>query len=148
MTEFNKPVGHPPIAGPGLARSVKIAYVGPILLPNTLAAADTVDLFTLPPGSKLIGAQILSEALDSASAGNQTLTFDMGDTVNGTASIMSASKVGQNGGSDLAMLAKATGFVYVVDTPIILTVHTAAATKAAGNISAFVEYLSDGLPTS
>ncbi len=98
---------------------------------------DTVALFTVPKGFTLIGCHIDATKMDTG--GSPVLTLDLGDTVS-PQRLLAASTIAQSVESEanVTLPAGALGFKYPADTDVVLTVHAAAATGAAGTFTCFL----------
>ena len=105
----------------------------------TVAANSTFTLFVIPKGSRLIRTHFKAD--DADSNGTPTIVFSVGDA--GSANrYLASSNIAQAGGTVQTTLAGAMNFVFTQDTPIILTINTAAAVQTAGaQIYAFFEYV-------
>lgn len=138
----SKPIpGYPQAAGVVFAQQVTIA------VPSTGAGTalnDTLGLFYVPKGAVIVDFRLDVDDLDSN--GSPTLTYDVGDS-GSAVRIMSASVAGQAAGRQNCLNA-ALGYQFTADTAVFATVHAAAATKAAGNLTATIEYTMPGQATS
>lgn len=109
------------------------AMVYSIALPNTLAAADTITGPSIPAGAFLHDIVIDSDQLDSN--GSATLAFNIGIT--GTLTKFgSAVAIGRvaAGTRTPSAVGGVLGYSPAANTPVVLTVSTAAATKVAGTL--------------
>jgi hypothetical protein len=117
------------VYGPSLGTAITAADVG--------TTGDTVALFTVPKGFTLVGCHIDATRMDTG--GSPSLTLDLGD---GTSPqrLLAASTIAQAAETEanLTLPAGALGFRYPADTDIVLTVHAAAATGAAGTFTCFL----------
>lgn len=135
--------GRSPVPSGPLAAGAGIHQQATVAIPATGAGTalnDTVGLFYVPKGAILVGFTLDSDDLDT---GGPTITWDVGDSGSATR-ILSASTVSQAGGAARALIT-ALGYQFTADTAIFATVHAAATTKAAGNISASISYVMGGL---
>ena len=138
-------LGKAPLAVPaGLTKQVRRSFCT-ATLGSGLAAADIVNLFKLPKGAKIVDFWIYCTDIDTNVS--PTVKWDVGDA-DGAATIFSQSTVGQSAGYDRSPVIGAIDKQYTVETLIFATVHTVAATKAAGTLYAMCEYTHDGISTS
>lgn len=109
---------------------------------------DTITMLTLPRGATPVEMYLEADQLDSNGA--PTLTLDLGTAASpqaylaayaGASAASSAAGLVNVGRVNPGALAQVT-----VDTTLIVTIHAAAATKKAGNLSVLVTYTIDGLP--
>jgi hypothetical protein len=109
----------------------------PITAADVGTLNDTVALFTVPKGFTLVGMHIDVTRMDSNGA--PTLTLDLGDATT-PQRLLAASAIAQAAEteSNVTLPAGALGFKYPADTDIIMTVHAAAATAAAGTFTCFL----------
>lgn len=112
------------------------------------ALNDTLGLFVLPRAAIIRDLTIKTDQLDSN--GSPTLTLDVGYTGTPQAFIAAwnGAKTALSGGASPNTVSAKTGaygYQATADTPIFATVHAAAATAAAGNLVATIEYEIGGL---
>jgi len=125
----------------GFAANAKL-LTAQVAVTTSLAANDTLAFFTLPKGATVRHMQLQSTDIDTNAS--PTITFDVGDAGSATR-FFSQSVVGQAGTSDSNMASTGWDYQCTADTPIIGTVHTAGATKAAGTVRLVCHYTVDGL---
>jgi hypothetical protein len=104
---------------------------------TSLALNDTLTGPSIPAGAYLVDVLLMSTDIDSN--GSPTVTLDVG--ISGAATkFIAASTVGQTGG--IAHMGGTTGLGYTpaADTPVIVTVSAAGATKVAGTITLAILY--------
>lgn len=133
--------GKATIPAHGLAADGKVLSAQ-VAVPNTLAANDTLAFFTLPKGATVRHMVLSSTDIDTNAS--PTVTFDVGDAGSATR-FYSQSTVGQAGATDNNVASTGWDYQVTADTPIIGTVHTAGATKAAGTVRLVCIYTVDGL---
>lgn len=121
-----------------------------IAVPNTGAGTalnDTLGLFVLPRGAILRGFNLKTDRLDTN--GSPLLTLDAGylGTTQAFVAAWAGAATALIAGAPNAVEMATAGFGYqpTADTPIFVTVHAAAATKAAGNLVATMSYELGGL---
>lgn len=130
---------------PAITRQQKGAVVveeATVALPNTLAANDVVVLCPVPAGHAIVDAMLISADLDTG--GTPAIVVSVGVYNDNDASpdlvsnknLITSSTVAQAGG--VARAADAGGLGLAVASSnqwLALKVNTAAATKAAGNVT-------------
>lgn len=113
------------------------------------ALNDTLGMFYLPKGATPQKMVLEAEQLDSNAA--PSVTIDVGSVAASQAYIAAWAGAGNVttsaavGPAKVVPLPQKMGIQLTVDTPIIATIHAAAATKAAGNLSLVCDYTMDGL---
>ena len=100
-------------------------------------ADDGVELFWLPAGAVVVGAQLRVTDMDSSTG----LLFDLGDAVDDDRLLVAFS--GQAAGHTAALAAAGWGYLYTAATKIILSVNTAATTGVAGTAYVQVSFRID-----
>ncbi len=133
------------IAAPGLRHEVQ-SRASTVAVSTAAGINDLLNFHHLPPGSKLVQAQLFSDGLDSG-GGNASMSLDVGDA-DGAATIFSASTTVVAGGVDNSMVRAAIVKVYPVETLLQGKVHAAGHTKVAGNVTLVTRFKIEGNPTS
>jgi hypothetical protein len=108
----------------------------------TLAVGDTFQLCTIPAGCTITGMTFDIDKIDSS--GSPTIKLNIGDGGNASR-FLSQSTIGQVGGYSPPNINGGMLFTYVVNTPLFITVQTAAAgaVPANANIRVIVNYSAD-----
>lgn len=142
FTSVNIPVG-------SLAKGATISQRATVAIPASGAGTalnDTIGFLILPRGATLIDMDFEVEQLET---GGPTLTLDLGYA--GATQQFAAAYAGANAATSAAVGANkfkplpSTFVQFTADTPIFATIHAAATTKKAGNMSVLVQYTMDGL---
>lgn len=138
-----------------LSKGALVCQRATVAVPNTGTGTnlnDTITFFTLPRGATPQEIVLESDQLDSNGA--PTLTLDLGSAATPQAYVAAwagaSVAVASNAvGPDRIIVRPgnlaALGAPLAADTTLIVTIHAAAATKAAGNLSLRVNYTIDGL---
>jgi len=106
---------------------------GPV---STWASGDTITFPSLPQNAVVTGVRLLaSNALDSGAS--PALHAELG-YAGAASAFLAATPFGA--ASDLQVAANLLTAPMAADTPVVLTVSTAAATAAAGSVALVVEY--------
>lgn len=116
-----------PVSGVGLGGRTTHNARGEYTILAALALNDTIQLFDLPPGARIIGGQIKSDDLDTGGTAIRINVGDAGDVDR----YFAASAIASTGGVDSTMAA--TGVDYYTDrarVPVFLTVSVAPTTGA------------------
>lgn len=116
-----------------------------VAVDTALALNDTIQFGMLPKDARIVEAALISDQLDSGT----TITFDVGDALLATR-IFSAAVVGRTAGGSTNnnFQVAAIAYLFPAKTMIFGTVHAAATTKVAGNITLVLKYEMNGNPTS
>lgn len=124
-----------PVVTAGQSRALKALGGVVALVAGDLALNKTTGLFKVPAGFTLVDMKGKVDDLDTG--GSPALVFSLGDA--GSASrLLSGATTGQAGGVLGALAAGGVGYRFDVDTEIVFTATTAAATAAAGNITLYL----------
>lgn len=148
MANFNSTVytaqlaGRTTTAAPGL-RSAIYAARFQVVVTSALALADILNFGYLPKDAVIEDMELIPDDLDSA---GPSITLDVGDA--GSATRYFSAATGAGTGTRNKMLQTAMGYQLTDRTLIFGTVHAAAATPAAGNITLQVYYKLPGNPVS
>lgn len=120
--------------------SANVTYTDAVTL--TVAAADLTlnalhAMLPIPAGATVIGAGLQASDLDTN--GTPLITMSLGDA-GSSARLIAATAIGQAGGQTQTLAAAGIMYKYTVDTMVNVTITAAAATGAAGTITAYVTY--------
>lgn len=131
--------GKLPKPGPGIAMRREVQAIVAIPATGTgTALNDTIGLFVLPKNARLLGFRLQTDRLDTN--GSPLLTLDVGYTASTQAWVAAwagaSAAVTALSPNSVTPVIGALGYQPTVDTPIFVTVHAAAATKAAGTLVA------------
>lgn len=129
-------------AAPGL-RSALYEARFQVAVTSALALNDVLDFGFLPKDAVIEDMELISDDLDS---GGPSITLDVGDAGSATR-YFSANNIAGTGGR-AKMLQAAMGFQLTDRTLVFGTVHAAATTPAAGNVTLAVYYKLPGNPVS
>lgn len=100
------------------------------ILGPTLLVGDVLQLFRVPALSRIRGALLFAQKLDTGGA--PAIAFSVGDGV-GAAHIFAAQTIGQNGGqAEIAVGAAPKGYQFPSDDIVTATITAAAQTQAVG----------------
>lgn len=123
----------PQVGAQGFARTMK-ALGGPVSLVATdLAVNKTVGLFVVPKGFVLTSLSVTATDMDTN--GTAALVFSIGDAGDPDRFVDSANTA-QAGGTTTTLAAAGAGYEFTEDTEIVWVTEVAAATAAAGTVSA------------
>lgn len=127
-----------PVSGVGLGGRTAHHARGQYTTLATLATADTIQFFDLPPRARVVGGYIKADQLDTSTG----LALSLG-TATTPALFFSSSTVGRTagGGVDRTMTFAGTDFVTTAKTRVILTATAGATTGANGAIVAVLTYM-------
>lgn len=149
-TYTNQGNGRAPIPVGPLTKGALVCQQVVIAVPNTGAGTalnDTLGLFRVPKGAIPRSFTLKTDRLDTN--GSPLLTIDVGwagFTTNILSAWAGAATALVTGQPNVAVAASAFyGVQFAADTDIFATIHAAAATKAAGNLVATIEYEMGGL---
>lgn len=123
--------------GPTGAGVVYCEFVTLSVAAADLTLAATHAMFPLPSGAKILGAGMLATDLDTN--GTPLITLQLGDAGD-VDRLIAASTIAQTGTATQTLAATGIGYTYTADTMINVTVSAAAATGAAGTITAYVMF--------
>lgn len=140
MANYNsiEVAGSYPVSGVGLGGRTAHHARGQFALTAALAAADTIQLFDLPPRARVLGGFIKSDDVDTN--GTPTITYNVG-TAATPALFFAASVAGQAGTVDRNLAVAGTDFVTTGKTRVLLTVAAGPATgTTTGTIVVVLNY--------
>lgn len=126
--------GQPQVGNQGFARTVKVLGGAVALLATDLALNRTTALFVAPKGFVLTGIDVTVTDLDTN--GSPAILITVGDAGDDDR-FLASSNIGQAGGNSTTLAAAGKFYEFTADTEIVLKVPTAAATAAAGTITAY-----------
>ncbi len=110
--------------------AVYAAFTFPSSSPPTLGAGDTITMMTVPAGATVTGVTLDVDKLDTG--GTPAIKLNVGD--GGSANrFINQSTAGQAGGYQVPNINGGIGFQYPANTPILVTVQTAAAGPVQAN---------------
>lgn len=125
----------PQAGGVGYARTMK-AFGRRVTMKTTdLASGAVVAAFKVPAGFVVTG--IIAVATDMDTNGSPALALSVGDSGSATR-YLSSSTIGQAGTSTQTLASTGLLYQYAVDTEILITASTAAATPAAGTVDLYL----------
>lgn len=127
----------------GDSGKMQTAYAS-IAVTTALGLNDVLNMFYLPKGARVHNAILKSTDIDTGSA---AITLDVGDAGSATR-YFSASTAGQAGTVDASMAATGRFFLNTAKTLVIITIHAAAATPAAGTIELAIHFVCEDSATS
>ena len=116
-----------PTPGVGEGGKTRHGQRGEYTISAALVINDIVNLFYLPPRSRVLSGFIKSADLDTNVS--PAVTLDVGDAGDPDR-YFAASTVGQAGGVDTTMAATGVDYLNTAKTLVYLTVHAAPATSA------------------
>lgn len=126
-----------PVSGAGMGGRTTHGARGTYTITAALAAADTIQLFDLPPRARIISGFIKADDLDS---GGSALRFDVGDSGD-TDRYFAASAAGATATVDRALAFAGQDYLTTAKTRVFATVQTAPTTGATtGTITVVLEY--------
>lgn len=126
----------PQVGNQGFARTNKTLGGAFALVTTDLAAARTTGLFVAPRG--FVVQRVYLALTDVDTNGSPTITVTLGDAGDDDRFVAS-SNIGQAGGSTTTLAASGLYYEFAADTEVFLKVGTAAATAAAGTVTAYLE---------
>lgn len=125
-----------PQAGPqGFARTMKAFGRRVTMTATDVAVGNIVKAFVVPAG--FVATGIIAVATDMDTNGSPTLALSVGDAASGTR-YLSSSNIGQAGTTTQTLASTGLLFAYTVDTEILITATTGAATAAAGTLDLYL----------
>lgn len=128
--------GQPQVGGQGFRRTMKCFGVTAVaILAADVAVGKTTALFRVPAGFTALG--IYAAASDMDTNGSPTLALSLGDSGSGVR-LLSSSTIGQAGTTTSTLASTGAGYKFTVDTEIVMTATTGAATAAAGTLTALL----------
>lgn len=127
--------GQPQAGGQGFARTSKTFGRRVSLLATDLVTGSIVKAFVVPKGFVVTG--IIAVATDLDTGGSAALTLSVGDAASGTR-YLSASTIGQAGGSTQTLASTGLLFENTADTEVLVTATAGAATAAAGTLDLYL----------
>lgn len=133
---YNAPV---PNAGNGTTQTLYFEHA--VTTATFASNGDRVNLRPLPRSARIVGFYLKSTDLDTATALTLTLRVSDGTT---THSLLSASTIGQAGGSATPEGNNESGMLFETDNgdyELQLVSPAAAGTPAAGTVSGFLQYV-------
>jgi len=122
--------------------AVYAAFTFPSSSPPTLGVGDTITMMTLPAGATVTGVTLDVDKLDTG--GTPAIKLNVGDS-GVTNRFVNQSAVAQAGGYQVPNINGGIGFQYQTNTPILVTVQTAAAgaVQAGAAVRLVVNYAMD-----
>lgn len=127
--------GQPQIGNQGFARTVKTLGGAFPVLTTDLALNRTTGLFVVPRGFVCTGIYLALTDVDTN--GVPTVSVTLGDAGDDDR-FVAASNIGQAGGSTTTLAATGLYYEFTADTEVFLKATTAAATAAAGTVTAYM----------
>lgn len=121
-----------PVPGVGLGGKTSHSQRGEFTTTVALAAADTIQMFDLPPRARVVGGFLKAAQLDSN--GSPTITVSLG--IVGTPGLFfnASTAVGRTAGvtADATMNPAGRDYLTTAKTPVIMTIPAGAATGVVG----------------
>lgn len=127
-----------PVSGVGEGGRTRHGARGEYTITAALGINDTIELFDLPPRSRVVGGFVKTDDLDTG--GSPAIVLAVGDAGDDDR-YFTGLTVGQAGGVSTAMASTGVDYVTTAKTRVIAKVTTAPATGATtGNIVVVLEY--------
>lgn len=127
-----------PVSGVGLGGRTTHRARGEYTITAALAGADTIQLFDLPKGARILGGFIKADDLDS---GGSALRLSVGDAGSATRYFSSSTTGSGTLSVDAAMAASGVDYLTTAKTRVFLTVSTGPTTGATtGTIVVSISY--------
>ncbi len=126
----------PQVGGQGFARTKKVLGGAFALVAADLALAAQTAIIRVPAG--FTATSLYASATDMDTNGSPTLALSIGDS-GSLVRLLSSSTIGQAGTSTSTIATTGLYYTFAVDTDIIVSATVAAATAAAGTLTAYLE---------